>query len=61
MLLLGKMFLFPDEPSLFQRTELNGQLLCVLCHRQFDALKRYVDVVDGNLVVKVNDSNDTTN
>ena len=60
---------FPySEPTLFERTGLeqkhqvqNGLLLCVKCHREFDALKRYVDVVDDKLVVKVvNETNDTT-
>jgi hypothetical protein len=58
-----------DEPSLFQRTGLkqkhqvqNGLLLCALCHREFDGLKRFVDVVDDMLVVKVvNETNDETN
>ncbi len=59
---------FPyDEPCLFERTGLkqkhqvqNGLLLCSGCHIVFDALKRYVDVVDEKLVVKVvNDSNDS--
>jgi HNH endonuclease len=37
----------------------NGMLLCSICHGQFDKLKRYVDVVDGKLVVKiVNTTND---
>ena len=58
---------FPySEPTLFERTGLeqkhqvqNGLLLCVKCHREFDALKRYVDVVDDKLVVKVvNEAND---
>ncbi|KAJ3253880.1 hypothetical protein HK103_007680 [Boothiomyces macroporosus] len=39
----------------------NGMLLCNKCHSQFDKLKRYVDEVDGRLVVKiVNETNDTT-
>jgi hypothetical protein len=54
-----------DEQSIFQRVGLqsknqvqNGLYLCILCHRQFDKLKRYVDVVveeNGNLkyVVKI--------
>ena len=57
-----------DEPTLFERTGLNqkhqvqnGLLLCAVCHGEFDALKRYVDVVDEKLVVKVvNETNDTT-
>ena len=31
----------------------NGILLCIRCHADFDQLKRYVDVVDEKLVVKV--------
>ena len=49
-----------DEPSLLLRAGLtqkhqvqNGLLLCSVCHGQFDKLKRYVDVVDDKLVVKV--------
>ena len=49
-----------DEPSLLVRAGLtqkhqvqNGLLLCVKCHSNFDKLKRYVDEVDGKLVVKV--------
>jgi hypothetical protein len=49
-----------DEPSLLVRAGLtqkhqvqNGLLLCIKCHRQFDKLRRYVDVVDNKLVVKV--------
>ena len=49
-----------DEPSLFERTGLrqkhqvqNGLLLCIKCHAEFGALKRYVDVVDDMLVLKV--------
>ena len=39
----------------------NGLLLCPICHRQFDKLKRYVDIFDDKLVVKVvNETNDTT-
>ena len=41
-----------DEQSIFQRTGLhskhqvqNGMLLCSVCHGEFDALKRYVDVI----------------
>lgn len=60
-----------DEPTLFQRSGLkqkhqvqNGLLLCAVCHGEFDALKRYVDVVDDKLVVKVvnetNDENDVS-
>ena len=48
------------EASLFERAGLkqkhqvqNGLLLCSICHGQFDKLKRYVDVVDDKLVVKV--------
>ena len=49
-----------DEPSLLLRAGLtqkhqvqNGFLLCKVCHGEFDQLKRYVDVVDDKLVVKV--------
>jgi hypothetical protein len=49
-----------DEPSLLLRAGLtqkhqvqNGLLLCSNCHDDFDQLKRYVDVVDDKLVVKV--------
>jgi hypothetical protein len=49
-----------DEPSLLARAGLtqkhqvqNGLLLCIKCHSIFDKLKRYVDVVDDKLVVKV--------
>lgn len=60
---------FPcDEPTLFERTGLkqkhqvqNGLLLCAVCHGEFNALKRYVDVIDEKLVVKVvNYANDST-
>ena len=55
-----------DEPSLFQRTGLkqkhqvqNGLLLCANCHVLLDRLKRYIDVVDDKLVIKiVNQTND---
>ena len=37
----------------------NGLLLCANCHLDFDALKRYVDVVGDKLVLKVvNETND---
>jgi hypothetical protein len=37
----------------------NGLLFCLGCHDKFDKLKRYVDVVDDKLVVKVvNQTND---
>ena len=57
-----------DESSLLQRAGLtqkhqvqNGLLLCIKCHAQFDKLKRYVDVDDNKLVVKVvNETNDET-
>ncbi|KAJ8326386.1 hypothetical protein O5D80_005140 [Batrachochytrium dendrobatidis] len=57
-----------DEDSLFIRAGItqkhqvqNGLLLCNKCHGQFDKLKRYVDVADDKLVVKVvNETNDTT-
>ena len=48
------------EPSVLARAGLtqkhqvqNGMLLCIKCHGEFDQLKRYVDVVDDKLVVKV--------
>ncbi|KAJ3370065.1 hypothetical protein HDU84_001485, partial [Entophlyctis sp. JEL0112] len=31
----------------------NGILLCAVCHRRFDDLRRYIDIVDGHLVAKV--------
>jgi hypothetical protein len=57
-----------DEKSLFERTGLNqkhqvqnGLLLCSICHGEYDALKRYIDVVDDKLVVKVvNETDDVT-
>lgn len=49
-----------DEASLLAQAGLtqkhqvqNGILLCKVCHGEFDQLQRYVDVVDGQLVVKV--------
>ncbi|KAI8904111.1 hypothetical protein EDD86DRAFT_92156 [Gorgonomyces haynaldii] len=63
---------FPqDEQCLLQRAGLqskhqvqNGLYLCNKCHSQFDKLKRYVDVVDDRLVLKIvnqtNDKNDPT-
>ncbi|KAJ3246909.1 hypothetical protein HDU77_008794 [Chytriomyces hyalinus] len=36
--------------SVFQ---VNGVLLCAICHITFDALKRYIDVVDGRLIAKI--------
>ena len=56
-----------NESSLLQRAGLiqkhqvqNGLLLCNKCHSQFDKLKRYVDVENDKLVVKVvNETNDT--
>ncbi|KAI8820046.1 hypothetical protein BJ741DRAFT_683481 [Chytriomyces cf. hyalinus JEL632] len=40
----------------------NGVLLCVNCHRSFDALMQYIDVVDSRLIAKIvnrtNDLND---
>ncbi|KAJ3223183.1 hypothetical protein HDU78_011405 [Chytriomyces hyalinus] len=40
----------------------NGVLLCANCHILFDALKQYIDVVDGRLFAKIvnrtNDPND---
>jgi predicted restriction endonuclease len=58
-----------DGSSLFQRAGLtqmnqvqNGLLLCSKCHGEFDQLKRYVDVDDDMLVVKLaNQTNDETN
>jgi hypothetical protein len=58
-----------DEASLFKRAGLtqkhqveNGLLLCIKCAFQFHKLKRYVDVVDEKLVVKVvNQTNDPRN
>ncbi|KAJ1334528.1 hypothetical protein BSLG_007683 [Batrachochytrium salamandrivorans] len=55
-----------DEASLFVRARItqkhqvqNGLLLCGNCHDEFDLLKRYVDVADDKLVVKVvNETND---
>ena len=51
---------FQCDASLFQRTGLNQKhqvqnrlLLCSICHGQFHKLKRYVDVVDNKLMVKV--------
>ena len=39
----------------------NGLLLCRNCHGNFDKLKRYVDIIDNQLVVKVVcKTNDTT-
>jgi hypothetical protein len=57
-----------DELSLLHQAGLtqlhqvqNGLLLCNKCHSQFDKLKRYVDVIDDKLVVKVvNGTNDET-
>jgi hypothetical protein len=57
-----------DESSLFFRAGLtqkhqiqNGLLLCVICHRRFDKLKQYVDVVEEKMVIKiVNEANDET-
>ena len=49
-----------DETALFERTGLkqkhqvqNGLLLCSICHGEFDALKRYVYVVDDKMMVRV--------
>ena len=40
--------------SLMQKHQIqNGLLLCIICHSLFFKLKRYVDVVDDKLVVKV--------
>jgi hypothetical protein len=55
-----------DEQNILTRAGLsqkhqinNGLLLCQICHSQFDKLKRYVDVADDKLVVKVvNETND---
>jgi 5-methylcytosine-specific restriction endonuclease McrA len=50
------------EAGLTQKHQVqNGLLLCSVCHGQFDKLKRYVDLVDGKLVVKlITESNDIT-
>ena len=57
-----------DEEPLFRRAGLeqkhqvqNGLLLCSNCHMEFDALKRYVDVVDDKLMVKVVNETDDRN
>jgi hypothetical protein len=58
-----------DERNILTRAGLfdkhlvqNGLLLCNKCHSQFDKLKRYVDVVDDKLVVKVvNETDDEAN
>ena len=57
-----------DENSILRRAGLmqkhqiqNGLLLCMLCHADFDQLKRYVDVVDDKLVVKVVNYSTVTN
>ena len=49
-----------DETALFERTGLkqkhqvqNGLLLCSICHGEFDALKRYIYVVDDKMMVRV--------
>jgi hypothetical protein len=58
-----------NETSILERAGLydkhqvqNGLLLCATCHKEFDALKYYVDVVNDNFVFKVvnptNDDND---
>ncbi|OAJ39574.1 hypothetical protein BDEG_23407 [Batrachochytrium dendrobatidis JEL423] len=57
-----------NEPSILLRSGLtqkhqiqNGLLLCIKCHSQFGKLRRYVDVVDDKLVIKViNETNDST-
>jgi hypothetical protein len=70
LILAQKDIPFPyDEAWLFERTGLkqqhqvqNGLLLCVFCHKEFDALKRYVDVVNDKLIVKVvNETDDKNN
>ncbi len=55
-----KTFMEYDESSLLLRAGLtskhtiqNGLLLCNHCHALFDRLRRYVDVADDKLVVKV--------
>ncbi|KAJ3025556.1 UNVERIFIED_CONTAM: hypothetical protein HDU68_007002 [Siphonaria sp. JEL0065] len=56
-------------PDLLHRASLdsvyrvqNGILLCAVCHRRFDDLRRYIDVVDNRLVAKVvNLTNDIQN
>ena len=58
-----------DEEPLFRRAGLEqkhqvqyGLLLCSNCHIEFDALKRYVDVVNDKLIVMVvNETNDAKN
>jgi 5-methylcytosine-specific restriction endonuclease McrA len=59
-----------NESFLFQQAGIrekhhqvqNSLLLCVKCHREYGALKRYVDVVDGKFILKVvNSSNDDQN
>ena len=57
-----------DEEPLFRRAGLeqkhqvqNGLLLCSNCHIEFDALKRYVDVVDDKLMVNVVNETDDRN
>jgi hypothetical protein len=58
-----------DEKSFFERTGLkkkhqvqNGLLLCSICYGQFEKLKRFVDVVEDKLVVKVvNETDDENN
>ena len=55
-----------DESFIYKRVGLsqkhqvqNGMLLCIMCHRLFAKLKRYLDFVDDKLVVKVvNETND---
>jgi hypothetical protein len=55
-----------NEMSLFQQAGIrekhqvqNGHLLCVKCHIEFDALKRYIDIVEERFILKVvNSSND---
>jgi 5-methylcytosine-specific restriction endonuclease McrA len=63
-------FPFPyNETALFSRTGLkqkhqvqNRLLLCSNCHIEFDALKKYVDVVDDKFIVKVvNETDDASN
>ena len=40
----------------------NGLLLCAYCHEVFDLLRRFVDVMDGKVAVKiVNETSDVCN
>ena len=50
------------QAGLIQKHQIqNGLLLCKICHAEFDLLKRYIDVVNDKLVLKVvNVANDET-